>query len=137
MRARYCILILALLFAATTRAAEWTVGIFDFYYEPTNLTVSAGDTVTWVNRVPRGHDTTYYDPNNPETTLWASDLLAENERFSFTFTNAGAYPYVCAVHYFTRPWQTGLVVAVQANLPPSVSIASPANGTFFTPPASF
>jgi plastocyanin len=120
-----------------TRAAEWTVGIYDFYFLPTNLTVSVGDTVTWVNLVPRAHDTTYYDPNNPEVSLWASDLLGLNERFSYTFANAGSFPYVCAVHYFSRPWQTGLVVAVQANLPPSVNITNPANGAFFTPPASF
>jgi hypothetical protein len=137
MRARYYILVLALLFAPLARAAEWTVGIYDFYFLPTNLTVSVGDTVTWVNLVPRAHDTTYYDPNNPDVSLWASDLLGLNERFSYTFANAGSFPYVCAVHFFTRPWQTGLVVAVQANLPPSVNITNPANGAFFTPPASF
>ncbi len=137
MRARYYILVLALLFAPLARAAEWTVGMYDFYFLPTNVTVSVGDTVTWVNLVPRTHDTTYFDPNNPEVTLWASDQLGLNERFSYTFTSAGSFPYVCAIHYFTRPWQTGLVVAVQANLPPSVNITNPANGAFFTPPASF
>ncbi|HEY0549179.1 MAG TPA: Ig-like domain-containing protein, partial [Verrucomicrobiae bacterium] len=45
--------------------------------------------------------------------------------------------YVCAVHFFSRPWQTGLVVVAQANLPPTVSISNPANGAAFRAPASF
>ena len=70
MRARHYILVLVLLLAPAMRAAEWTVGIYDFYFLPTNLTVSVGDTVTWVNLVPRAHDTTYYDPNNPNRTYY-------------------------------------------------------------------
>ena len=137
MRVQRYIFAVLLSLASIARAAEWTVGIYDFYYLPTNITVAVGDTVTWINKVPRAHDSTYYDPNNPELSLWASDLLDENETFSYTFTSAGSYPYVCAVHYFTRPWQTGLVVVAQANLPPTINITSPANGAFFTPPASF
>src|SRR5688572_12325806 len=101
MRIWRYIFVVLLLLAPMARAAEWTVGIYDFYYLPTNVTVAVGDTVTWINKVPRAHDSTYYDPNNPEQSLWASDLLDENETFSYTFTSAGSYPYVCAVHYFT------------------------------------
>ncbi|HTD65103.1 MAG TPA: Ig-like domain-containing protein, partial [Candidatus Limnocylindria bacterium] len=129
--------LLLLLVSSSAHAAQWTVEIFDFYFTPTNLTVGAGDTVTWINRVTRAHDTTHYDPNDPEVFLWASDLLSKDQSFSFTFTNVGAYPYVCAVHYAQHLEQTGLVMVTQINLPPSVSITNPGNGATFTAPASF
>jgi plastocyanin len=137
MRPHLLLLNLFLLLAAGSRAAEWHVSMFDFYFTPTNLTIATGDTVIWSNKVTRGHDTTYYDPNQPEVFLWASDLLAKDESFSFTFTNAGYFPYVCAVHFFTRPQQTGTVTVVEANVPPTISLTNLPNGAVLEPPASF
>ncbi len=125
-------LFLFLIVLLETRAAQWTVEIYDFYFTPTNLTVGLGDTVTWVNRVTRPHDTTQFDPRNPDTLLWASDLLGKDQTFSHTFTSLGTFPYVCAVHFAQRPEQTGTVSVVQANLPPSVNITNPASGAIFS-----
>lgn len=129
---------LALLLAQAAHGTEWFVGIYNFYFSPTNLTVAPGDTVTWINMVNTSHDTTQYDPNNPDAgSLWTVDPFGRGESFSFTFNNAGNFPYVCAVHYFEHPEQTGLVVVAQMNLPPTVHITSPANNAPFTAPANF
>ena len=113
------------------RAAEVMVLIHEYYFTPTNVTISPGDTVTWVNKGFVPHDSTSF------TGLWASPGLFTEESFSFTFTDPGSYPYVCLRHVFAFPQQTGLVVVASMNLPPSVSITNPVNGAFFPPPASF
>lgn len=127
----FLLTVLALLTTSTTRAATWTVEIFDYYFMPTNITIAPGDTVTWINRVFRRHDTTH---NN---LLWASPALSRNQSFSYTFTETGTYPYLCLLHATTNPEQTGTVSVAQANLPPTVNITSPANGANFSAPASF
>jgi plastocyanin len=137
MRRRLLLLSLLLFFSAQSRAAEWHVSMFDFYFTPTNLVIAPGDTVIWSNKVIRAHDTTYYDPNNPNELLWMSDLLAKDESFSFTFTNAGFYPYVCAVHFFARPQQTGTVSVIKPNEAPTISLTNPPDGAVLLAPASF
>ena len=111
--------------------------MFDFSFTPTNLTIAAGDTVVWSNKVTRRHDATYYDPANPAFQLWASPLLARNESFAFTFTNGGFYPYICAVHYFARPQQTGTVTVIRLNQPPTLALTNPTDGAVLFAPASF
>ena len=117
-----------MILANASHGAEWFVGIYNYYFAPTNLTIAPGDKVTWINMVTRGHDTTYYDPNNPDVSLWSSDVLEKNQSFSYIFADVGTYPYVCAIHYFDHLEQTGVVFVAQANLPPSVSITNPVNG---------
>ncbi len=69
-------------------------------YSPVTLTVSAGQTVTWLNA-----DTTIHTVTS-ETGLFDSGNLRPGERFSFTFTMPGTYAYFCTPH----PWMTGTVV---------------------------
>jgi plastocyanin len=128
---------LILLLAPASRAAVWNVSMFDFYFTPTNLTIAAGDTVVWSNKVTRAHDTTYFDPANPDFVLFASPLLARNESFAFTFTNGGFYPYICAVHYFARPQQTGTVMVIKPNEPPTITLTNPTDGAVLFAPATF
>jgi len=131
LRAIYLILALSVLIPRA-RADEWFVDIYDYYFTPTNLLVNQGDTVTWINRGLQAHDTTALDGS------WASDLLYNEEQpFSFTFTNAGSYPYICLKHIDQYPDQTGLVVVARINLPPGVQLTNPPNGGAYTAPASF
>src|SRR6266576_1453982 len=65
-------------------AADWTVARTNFSFVPLNLTVSAGDTVTWVNQDFTGHDT-ISGTNRIPTGLWGSPLLGHGGTFSFTF----------------------------------------------------
>ena len=69
-------------------------------YDPQEITVKVGDTVTWVNQDAPKHDVV---ADNGE---FKSSLFDKGQSFSFTFTKAGTYPYHCSIH----PGMTGTVV---------------------------
>jgi uncharacterized repeat protein (TIGR02543 family) len=129
------LLLCLLLPAAACPGATFTVEIRNFYFTPTNLVIQPGDTVVWRNTSFTPHDTTHRAPVG--SRLWASPVLAQNETFSRTFTAAGVFPYMCALHVGNFPQQTGTVSVVAANVAPTVQITSPAAGAAFTAPASF
>ena len=78
------------------------VKIDNFSFGPTTLTIPVGTTVTWVNRDDIPH--TVVSTDDPK--IFKSKVLDTDEKFSFTFTKAGTYPYFCSVH----PKMTGKVV---------------------------
>src|SRR5437773_7985605 len=97
---------------------------------PPDITVNAGDTVTWMNQDSVFHDTVS-GTNRVPSGLWSSGLLAPGGIFSFTFNvPAGRYAYYCTPHVFLG--MVGSVTVVAPNTPPTVSITSPANGASFT-----
>lgn len=69
-------------------------------YDPQQVTIKVGDTVTWVNQDAPKHDVV---ADNGE---FKSDLFDKGGTFSFTFTKAGTYPYHCSIH----PGMVGTVV---------------------------
>ncbi len=69
-------------------------------YDPQEITVKVGDTVTWVNQDAPKHDVV---ADNGE---FKSSLFDKGQSFSFTFTKAGTYPYHCSIH----PGMTGTVI---------------------------
>jgi plastocyanin len=83
---------------ATPAAAE--VKIDNFSFGPAELTVASGTTVTWVN-----HDDIPHTVVSTEGAF-KSKVLDTDEKFSFTFSKAGSYPYFCSIH----PKMTGKVV---------------------------
>ena len=83
-----------------SRAAETEVGIDNFVYNPQQITVKAGATVTWVNRDDIPHTVT------SKTGIFKSKALDTDDKFSFTFATPGSYPYFCALH----PHMTGTIV---------------------------
>src|SRR6185503_7089247 len=69
-----------LLAAITAQAADADVAIDNFAFDPQELHVKVGTTVTWVNRDDIPHTVT-------STTLaFRSKALDTNDKFSFTFT---------------------------------------------------
>jgi plastocyanin len=68
------------------------VRIEAFAYQPSTLTVSRGQTVTWVNRDGAAHTVT--DARGG----FASKRLARGGRYSRRFDRAGRYAYLCALH---------------------------------------
>ena len=94
---------------------------------PSTVTINVNDQVTWVWAGIVPHSTT-------ATGLWDSTLLTGSPHtFSFTFTAAGNYPYFCTLH--SAFGMTGSVtVQGAANVPPSVAITAPTNGTTFAAP---
>jgi plastocyanin len=117
MRIRVCIARLAvpvlaatiLLFAAKSSvvmsaqqapAASMEVKIDNFSFGPAAITVTAGTTVTWINRDDIPHTVVSDDK------VFKSKVLDTDEKFSYTFSKPGTYPYFCSVH----PKMTGKVV---------------------------
>ena len=70
------------------------VSIDNFSFSPAELTVHVGDTVTWTNHDDMPHTVVSI---KPDRTL-RSGSLDTDDSFSFTFTKAGTYDYLCSVH---------------------------------------
>lgn len=76
-----------------------TVNVQNFQYTPKTITIKAGDTVTWVNNDVVRHTATSNDG------VFDGDLPSKGS-YSYTFTEAGTYPYYCAPH----PTMKGTVI---------------------------
>lgn len=84
--------------AREAQAQTAAVVIDNFTFNPPELKVKVGDTVTWTN-----HD------DIPHTVVSAgqfrSKTLDSDDSFSFTFASAGDYRYFCSLH----PHMTGMI----------------------------
>jgi plastocyanin len=70
-------------------------------FQPAEVTVSAGDTVNWVNNDTVGHDVTADSFSSGEP-----GAMENGDEFEHTFEEAGTFDYVCTVH----PGMEGSVV---------------------------
>ena len=88
--------------ANTQQAAPATaeVKIDNFSFGPGTLTVPVGTTVTWTNRDDIPHTVVSTEG------VFKSKVLDTDEKYSFTFSKAGTFPYFCSIH----PKMTGKVV---------------------------
>lgn len=92
--------------AATSEPSEassqpTTVDIEDFDFKPKDITVSAGDEVTWVNADASNHNVVFDDDAQE-----GIPNLREDQEDSVTFKSAGSFAYVCSYH----PGMEGTVV---------------------------
>ena len=102
------VMIAMLLFAGSPRitasdqpsAANAAVKIDNFVFGPQTLKVPVGTTVTWTNSDDSPHTSVSTDG------VFKSKVLDTDEKFSYTFTKAGTYPYYCTIH----PKMTGTIV---------------------------
>jgi len=78
------------------------VQIDNFKFQPKELTISAGTTVTWKNADDVPHTASSTD--DPQT--FDSGALDTDDKFSFTFKKPGKYAYFCKVH----PHMTGVII---------------------------
>ncbi|MEM9603446.1 MAG: cupredoxin family copper-binding protein [Pseudomonadota bacterium] len=69
-----------------------TVAISNFAYVPAQLTVSAGDTVVFVNEDGAPHSATATDGS------FDTGVFAGGESGAITVGSAGTYAYFCSVH---------------------------------------
>jgi plastocyanin len=81
-------------------AVNAAVKIDNFVFGPQMLTVPIGTTVTWTNSDDIPHTSVSTEG------VFKSKVLDTDEKFSYTFTKAGTYPYYCTIH----PKMTGKVV---------------------------
>ncbi len=96
--------------AATTK----TVKIFGSAFSPKSVTITAGDTIKWVNRDNDRHQI-YADHGE-----FVSAILKPSQSFSFTFRAAGTYTYKDELH----PKIRGTIVVKGA--PPTLTLAASA-----------
>jgi plastocyanin len=73
-------------------AANAEVTIDNFRFGPQAVTVPVGATVTWTNRDDTPHTIVSTEG------VFKSKVRDTDEKFSYTFTKAGKYPYYCSVH---------------------------------------
>ncbi len=77
---------------AMDEAMTAEVTMAGFAYDPVELTVDAGTTVTWVNGESVRHTVTADDDS------FDSGDMQEGDTFSMTFDEPGEYPYYCVYH---------------------------------------
>ena len=76
------------------------IKIDNFSFSPAELTIKVGTTVTWINHDDIPHTAVSTDQ------FFKSKVMDTDEKFSFTFTKPGTYPYFCSVH----PKMTGKII---------------------------
>jgi plastocyanin len=88
--------------ANTQQGAPATVAvkIDNFVFGPQTITVPVGTTVTWTNSDDIPHTVVSTEG------VFKSKVLDTDEKYSFTFSKAGTFPYFCSIH----PKMTGKVV---------------------------
>ena len=116
-------------FAAPQAQQSATVEMQDFVFAPKTITIAAGTTVIWPNTGQAPHTST------SDTGLWDSGQKAAGESFSFTFREAGTFPYYCSLH--GEPGGVGMagtviVTAAQAPAPAATRAPAPAAPTATT-----
>lgn len=86
--------------ATPTPAESKQVVIQNYSYNPTNLVVKVGETVTWVNQDSVAHTATANDGS------FDTGLISQNQSASVTFNTKGTFSYHCIPH----PQMTGTII---------------------------
>jgi len=103
-----------------TSQSEVLLTIKDFAYSKPAIRIKKGTKVTWTNQdtmehnVMREHDDSSHAHAAPtaeevQPDIFAGPLLKKGESYSFTFNEAGIYPYHCAPH----PYMQGSITVVE------------------------
>jgi len=82
------------------QASTAEVKIDNFRFGPQTMTVPVGTTVTFVNHDDIPHTVVSTDG------VFKSKVLDTDDKFVYTFSKAGNFPYFCSIH----PKMTGKVV---------------------------
>jgi plastocyanin len=78
-------------------AATDTVRVRDIDFDPADIEVTAGTTVTWVNEDVVDHTVTSGPAGDPDG-LFDEELASEGEDATVTFGEAGTFVYHCDLH---------------------------------------
>lgn len=103
------------------------VNIGDFFFSPTAVTINVNDQVRWTWIGSIGHTTT------SDTGIWDSGINGNGATFVNTFTGVGKFPYHCTVH----PFMMAAITVQAPNVPPTIAITNPPNGSVLVSPATF
>lgn len=76
---------------------SFIVAMYDNYFDPSSLTISVGDTVTWINSSSAAHTSTSGEGCTKDGK-WDSGFMTSGQSFKYIFQEAGTYPYYCIPH---------------------------------------
>ncbi len=82
---------------AEAPASGSEVVIKGFAFDPMDIEVAPGTTVTWTNEDSAPHTVKDSGDLFPE-----SDELAKGDNFEFTYDTPGEYPYICGIHQYMK-----------------------------------
>ena len=91
-------------FSQAALAEEYTVKMITdldagkYYFEPKELTIQSGDTVTWVNAAEDMHNAVSDNIPKGAEGFESPMLEKEGEGWSHTFKTSGTYSYHCHPH---------------------------------------
>ena len=74
----------------TQPAQEAKVLISSFSFQPAEITITQGQSVTWTNQDPMAHSV--------KSSAFTSPDLQNGESFSFKFETKGTFDYNCGIH---------------------------------------
>ena len=74
-------------------ACTTNVCIKSFSFKPSSLTVPVGTAVTWTQQ-----DSTVHNVTGTGTSTFKSGNLTKGQTFTFTFSTAGTFTYMCTIH---------------------------------------
>jgi plastocyanin len=104
---RWIVIVAMLLMAGSLVAADKkdddkkTVHIKDLKYDPKEIKIKAGETVTWVNDDDKDHTI-----ESDDKSFDSSPDLSHGEKYQFTFKKKGKYAYHCKYH----PREKGVII---------------------------
>ncbi len=96
----------------------------EYRFQPANLTIQAGDSVTWTNNTTATHTASYPVGCLPPACQWTTAPLPAGQSGTIQFPNAGTFAYYCRFHPDTRG--TIVVAALSTPTPPPTSGGSQA-----------
>jgi plastocyanin len=67
-------------------------------FDPKDITIKKGDTVTWTNDESVGHDVTKESGPGPDFSSGDPGGMSQGDTYEETFNTAGEIEYVCVVH---------------------------------------
>ena len=76
------------------QSATGRVSIGDNFFAPDTITVTIGSTVVWQVT----HGDAMHDVVASDGSFRSNSAMNRGDRFSFTFTKAGEYAYICSYH---------------------------------------
>lgn len=79
-----------------TQTGANTVSIENFKFVPADLTVSIGDTVTWINNDSTNHTVTGDKTGTDDD--FDSGILKPGDQYTYVFDQSGPQPYHCTIH---------------------------------------
>ena len=74
------------------------VGMRNIQFDPADVTIAAGETVTWTNNEGVPHDVEKTSGPGRKFSSGPEGGMMEGDTFEQTFDRPGTYEYVCRVH---------------------------------------